>query len=132
MPKENTCDGRNVNPPLAFSEVPQGTKSLVLIMDDVDAPMGIFTHWVVFNIPAGMMEVEEDTKPGVMGKNSFGQVGYGGPCPPSGSHRYYFRLYALDTELALSPGSERERVEAAMKERILETAEMMGRYEKKK
>ena len=133
IPSEYTCDGKNINPPLEIKETPVAAKSLVLIMDDVDAPAGVFTHWVVFDVFSGVTRVSPGSAPeGVPGKNTFGQEIYGGPCPHSGTHRYYFRIYALDTLLKLPWGSDRDKVEAAMKGHILDSADVMGTYKKVK
>jgi hypothetical protein len=102
IPSEFTCDGDDISPPLTISEVPENTKSLALISDDPDAPVGTWDHWVVFNIPPDTREIAKGTEPpGVAGKNSWGRTGYGGPCPPSGTHRYFFKLYSLHTQLYL-------------------------------
>ena len=134
IPSEYTCDSENVNPPLIISEVPDNAKSLVLIMDDPDAlkPAGkVWDHWIVFNIPVETKEVLENTEPeGVQGMTSFGKTGYGGPCPPDAEHRYFFKLYALDTELDLPHGSEKKEVETAMQEHIIEQTELVGKYER--
>ncbi|MDQ1275686.1 MAG: hypothetical protein QG610_1261, partial [Euryarchaeota archaeon] len=95
IPKKYTCNGENINPPLEFTNIPEETESLVLIMDDPDSPMNPFTHWIVWNIEP-VAKIEEDSIPGVEGMNNFRKIGYGGPCPSSGTHRYYFRVYALD------------------------------------
>jgi Raf kinase inhibitor-like YbhB/YbcL family protein len=132
IPQKFTCQGDDISPELNWSEAPAGAKSFALIVDDPDAPAGTFTHWVLFDIPAGAKQLAEDAGPvGVSGNNSSGQAGYTGPCPPSGSHRYYFRLYALDVpSLNLKAGTARSEVEAAMEKHIVGTAETMGRYEK--
>jgi len=132
IPQKYTCQGDNVSPELNWSEAPAGAKSFALIMDDPDAPGGTFTHWVLFDLPAETRQLAEGACPiGVGGGNSLSQTGYMGPCPPSGSHRYYFRLYALDVPtLNLKAGAARSEVEAALKNHIIGTAETMGRYEK--
>ncbi len=132
IPRIYTCQGNSLSPELNWSEAPTSAKSFALIMDDPDAPGGTFTHWVLFDMPAGTKQLAEDTGSiGVSGNNSSGRAGYTGPCPPSGSHRYYFRLYALDVpSLNLKAGAARGEVEAAMKNHIVGTAETMGRYEK--
>lgn len=129
-----TCDGENVSPPLAFFDVPVSAKSLVLIVDDPDATIGTFTHWVVYNINPQAMEVLENSIPegGIETKTDFGTSGYGGPCPMSGKHRYFFKLYALDTLLALSKNANKKMVEDAMKNHIIETAELIGLYSRSK
>ncbi|HTP08750.1 MAG TPA: YbhB/YbcL family Raf kinase inhibitor-like protein [Anaerolineae bacterium] len=132
IPQNFTCQGDNVSPELNWSDVPANTKSFALIVDDPDAPGGTFTHWVLFDIPADRRQLAEAAQPiGVSGSNGTNQTGYTGPCPPSGSHRYYFRLYALDVpSLNLKEGASRSDVEAALKGHIIGTAETMGRYEK--
>jgi len=133
IPVHFTADGEDVNPPLAFSGVPPEAKSLVLIMDDPDAPMGTWDHWILFNIPPDIGEIKEKGVPlaATPGKNSWGRTWYGGPAPPKGTHRYYFKLYALDTTLNLEKGASRREVEAAMKGHILAEAQLMGKYSKK-
>ena len=132
FPSRYTCDGKDINPPLSIVGVPEGTQTLVLIVDDPDAPVGVWDHWVVWNIPAETTSIAEDSVPGVQGKNSWGRNDYGGPCPPSGTHRYYFKLYALDTKLDLDTASDKKAVEAAMKGHVLEEAELMASYSKQK
>lgn len=130
IPKRYTCDGENLSPALSWQNVPDGTQSLVLIMDDPDAPIGTFVHWVLYNIPAGTTELSEGVKGiGVEGLNDFGKLGYGGPCPPRGSnHRYFFKIYALDTQLSLGGGAKKSVVEKAMSGHILARGELVGRY----
>jgi Raf kinase inhibitor-like YbhB/YbcL family protein len=132
IPRKFTCQGENVSPELNWSEAPTNTQSFALIMDDPDAPGGTFTHWVLFDIPATTKQLAEGQPPiGVSGSNGLSQTGYMGPCPPSGIHRYYFRLYALDVpSLNLKAGASRSEVEAAMKNHVSGVAETMGRYEK--
>jgi len=132
IPQKHTCQGHDVSPELNWSEAPAGVKSLALIMDDPDAPGGTFTHWVLFDIPPETRQLAEGAGPiGVDGGNSLSQTGYMGPCPPSGIHRYYFRLYALDVPaLNLKAGAARGEVEAAMKNHVVGTADTLGRYEK--
>ncbi|MBI2652383.1 YbhB/YbcL family Raf kinase inhibitor-like protein [Candidatus Woesearchaeota archaeon] len=131
IPSEFTCDGADVSPPLAISDVPKNAKSLVLIMDDPDAPVGTWDHWVVFDIPPSTREILEGTEPdGVAGRNSWGKTGYGGPCPPSGTHRYFFKLYALDTELNLPQGTTKKDLEKAMQGHIVAQAQLMGTYKR--
>lgn len=133
IPASYTCDGQNISPPLSFADVPPEAKSLALIVDDPDAPMGTWVHWLVWNINPDLKEVDEDSKPagGVEGVTSFGSAGWGGPCPPSGTHRYFFKLYALDVKLELDPSSRREALERAMKGHILDQAELIGLYSRK-
>ena len=129
IPSEFTCDGADVSPPLTISDVPKNAKSLVLIMDDPDAPVGTWDHWVVFNMAPSTKQIAKGTEPeGIAGKNSWGRTGYGGPCPPSGTHRYFFKLYALDTELNLPEGSNKRDLEMAMQGHIIEKAELMETY----
>ena len=131
IPSEFTCDGSDLSPPLSISDVPQNTKSFVLICDDPDAPVGTWDHWVVFNIPPSTKEIKKGTEPqGISGKNSWGRTGYGGPCPPSGTHRYFFKLQALDTMLSLPSGSGKKQIEAAMQGHILANAELVGLYKR--
>jgi hypothetical protein len=130
IPSKYTCDGQDINPPLEFSEIPERTKSLALIMDDPDAPMGTWVHWILWNISPERREISENSLPpgAIEGKNSWGRIGYGGPCPPSGSHRYFFKLYALDTQLELSSQADKAELEKAMEGHILEKAELIGLY----
>ncbi len=131
IPKKYGCAGQSVSPPLSFAGVPPQTKGLALIVTDPDAPSGLFTHWVVWNIPPQTSSIGEGQSPGgTEGKNSFGKTGYDAPCPPSGSHRYIFDLYALDTALDLAPGSQREDVEKAMKGHVLAKGQILGTYRK--
>jgi hypothetical protein len=132
IPQQFTCQGENISPELNWSEVPANTKSFALIMDDPDAPGGTFTHWVLFDIPADQKQLAENAGPiGLSGNNGLNQTGYMGPCPPSGIHRYYFRLYALDVpSLNLKEGAARSEVEAAIKNHLIGAADTMGRYEK--
>ncbi len=134
IPSNYTCDGFNVSPPLNFENVPKNAKSLVLIVDDPDAikPAGkVWDHWVAFNIPPQTKSVEEGRDPeGVMGINSRNNLTYGGPCPPDGEHRYYFRLYALDTMLKLKEGATKADVLKAIEGHVIEQAELMGKYKR--
>ncbi len=132
IPVKYTCDGEDINPPLQIENVPQGTKSLVLIVDDPDAPMGVWSHWVLFNINPSVQFIDENSSPegAVEGLNDFKKHSYGGPCPPSGTHHYYFRLYALDTTLDLSSEASREDVLKAIKDHILGSAELIGLYQR--
>lgn len=134
-----TCEGENISPELSWRDAPRKTESFVLTMRDPDAPkVGGFTHWVVYNIPRSVGHIEQNvpkeaTVPGLglQGKNDGSKVGYMGPCPPTGTHRYFARLFALDTELNLPPGASHEDVRQAMEGHILERAELMGTYKKK-
>jgi hypothetical protein len=137
IPAVYTCTDRNISPPLAWSDPPAGTQSFALIMDDPDAPGGTWIHWVLFNLPAAARGLAENVPPGdrlpdgsLSGKNSWGRSGYGGPCPPSGTHRYFFKLYALDGLLGSSAGANAARLVKAMQGHILGTAELMGTYRK--
>ncbi|MBI1934862.1 YbhB/YbcL family Raf kinase inhibitor-like protein [Candidatus Woesearchaeota archaeon] len=131
IPSEFTCDGSDLSPPLDISDVPANSKSLVLISDDPDAPAGTWDHWVVFNIPPSTNRILKGNEPkGIPGKNSWGRAGYGGPCPPSGTHRYFFRLYALDTMLNLSEGAPKKQLEAAMQGHVIAKTELIGLYKR--
>jgi Raf kinase inhibitor-like YbhB/YbcL family protein len=138
MPRNHTCDGADVSPALAWNDPPAGTQSFSLIMDDPDAPAGTWVHWVIYDLPAQAQELregvpkEKELKDGSrQGRNDFSRLGYGGPCPPRGAaHRYFFKLYALDTRLALQPGSSKADLEKAMKGHILAQAQLMGRYKR--
>jgi Raf kinase inhibitor-like YbhB/YbcL family protein len=133
IPSKFTCDGSNTSPPLQISGVPAEAKSLVLIADDPDAPGGLFTHWVIWNIPPQTSSIADGSAPtGVQGTNDFGRSGYGAPCPPSGTHRYYFRVFALDRELDLRSGAKRGQLDAAMKGHVISQGELIGRYARKK
>lgn len=130
IPSKYTCDGPNVNPPLVIEGVPANAQSLALIMDDPDAPGGTWVHWVVWNIEPGTKAIPEDSVPveASQGMNDFRSPGYGGPCPPSGTHRYFFKLYALNTSLDLGPDTTKAGLEDAMEGHILDQAELVGRY----
>jgi Raf kinase inhibitor-like YbhB/YbcL family protein len=133
IPSKFTCDGEDTSPPLQIADVPAGAKSLVLIVDDPDAPSGLFTHWIVWNISPQTSSAGEGSAPkGMKGTNDFGKSGYGGPCPPSGTHRYYFKIFALDCELDLPAGAKRVQLDAAMKGHVIAQGELMGRYSRKK
>lgn len=137
IPRRYSCDGPDVSPDLAWEGVPEATKSLTLICDDPDAPMGTWVHWVLFNIPAGEKGLPAEITPDATlrngarhGTNDFRRLGYGGPCPPGGTHRYYFKLYALDTVLSLDAGATKAQVEAAMAGHILAQAQLIGKYKR--
>lgn len=132
IPLKFTCDLDNISPQLKFSNVQEQTKSLVLIMDDPDAPMGTFVHWILININPKTQMIPENSAPqeALQGYNSAGKNFYTGPCPPSGTHRYFFKLYALDKELVLTQESDKKAVEAAMEGHIIEKAELIGLYER--
>ena len=139
IPSKYTSDGDDVSPPIEWSDVHSNARTLALICDDPDAPKKDFSHWVMFNIPphagalpervAAKQELPDGSR---QGKNDFGKVGYGGPCPPSGTHRYRFTLYAVDTELGIPASSSRKDVEAALKGHVLETAQLTGAYTRAK
>ena len=137
IPTKYTCDGANVSPPLEWSGTPQSTKSLALICDDPDAPGKTWVHWVVFDLPTSRTSLPENVPPletiaggGNQGTNDFKKVGYGGPCPPSGTHRYFFKIYALDTELNLDSKSTKDKLLHVMKDHILAHGELMGRHKR--
>ena len=137
IPKPYTCDGTDVSPDLSWTGVPEATKSLSLICDDPDAPVGTWVHWVLFNISAGEKGIPTEVAPEATlpngakhGTNDFRRLGYGGPCPPGGTHRYFFKLYALDTVLSLRSGATKAQVEEAMRGHILAQAQLMGKYKR--
>jgi len=139
IPVKYTCDGKNVSPALKWSNVPQGTKSLALVCDDPDAPHGIFVHWVLYDIPPTVTELKEGIPPDSQlsngakhGMPGFNRPGYGGPCPPSGRHRYFFKLYALDFVPGLAPGATKSDLLKVMEGHILEMAQLMGTYQRTK
>ncbi len=132
IPTKYTCQGENVSPPLAIDGVPAGARSLALIMEDPDAPMGTWDHWIMWNIPvAGSIREGSVPQGTVQGRNGWGSAEYGGPCPPSGRHRYVFSLFALNRTLDLAAGSPKARVLDAMKGSVLAQAKLMGLYQKK-
>ena len=130
IPSQYTCDGENIPPPLSFSAVPSQTRSLVLVVDDPDAPSGTWVHWILWNISPRIKSIGEGNIPqGVAeGTTSFGATGYGGPCPPDGEHRYFFKLYALDIEIELPKETTKEKLEEAMLGHVLDKAELIGHY----
>jgi len=137
IPSKYACDGEDVSPPISWSGPHEQIRSYALIVDDLDAPMGAFTHWVIFNIPAADSSLQEGVPTvgtlsdgAIQGRNGFGKIGYAGPCPPSGTHRYVFHLYALDTLLSLQAGASQGDVLEAMKGHILADAELTGLYSK--
>jgi Raf kinase inhibitor-like YbhB/YbcL family protein len=132
IPRRHTCDGENVSPQLSFAGIPEETRSLGLIVDDPDAPVGTFDHWLAWGIDPGAGGIAEGEAAPREGRNGFGVTGYSGPCPPPGHgpHRYFFRLYALDAELDLQRGAARGELERALEGHVLETAELVGRYER--
>jgi Raf kinase inhibitor-like YbhB/YbcL family protein len=139
IPPEFTCDGINHSPPMSWEAPPPETQSLVLLMEDPDAPNGTFVHWVIYDLPPDLRGLPKAipaqpflSQGGIQGKNDFGQYGYGGPCPPSGIHQYWFRLYAVDKLLDLPPGVAYPAVQTALKDHILAGAELMGRYDRQR
>jgi len=132
IPPPFTCDGANIHPPLRIENIPRGTKSLALILDDMDAPRGSYVHWILWNIDPGVKEIRENWVPegAVQGLNDFKKNHYGGPCPPRRAHRYVFRMYALDTRLDLRPQSIKADLERAMKGHILAQAQWVGVYQR--
>ncbi|MCX8009973.1 MAG: YbhB/YbcL family Raf kinase inhibitor-like protein [Ignavibacteria bacterium] len=139
IPSKYTCDGENISPQIKWSNYPKETKSFALINDDPDAPIGDWVHWVVYNIPADVNELNENqpsTKTlnngAVQGLNDWKKFGYGGPCPPSGTHRYFFKIFALDSILKLEPGATKKQLLDAMKGHILAEGKLMGKYSRKK
>ena len=137
IPSKYTCDGSNLSPQLQWGKAPQGTKSFSLISDDPDAPMGTWVHWVIFNIPTDVTELPENVphketldNGAKQGVNDSGKIGYSGPCPPGGTHRYYFKLYALDAEIGLKPGINKKQLLGAMEGHILAECQLMGKYKR--
>lgn len=138
IPRKYTCDGTDLSPPLTWESPPSGSKSFALIVDDPDAPVGTWVHWVLYDLPQETKELSEgvpasDTLPNgaKQGVNDFRKIGYGGPCPPPGpAHRYFFKLYALDTQMNLKPRATKQRLVDAMKGHILAEAELIGRYKR--
>ena len=140
IPEKYTCDGDDLSPDLRWNDIPPGAKSLALICEDPDAPSGMFTHWVLYNLPPTVTELPEGvsaeerlTNGAIQGQNDFNRLGYGGPCPPArdSAHRYFFRLYALDTELQLQAGAHREDIVLAMESHVLARGHLMGTYQRK-
>ena len=130
IPSKFSCEGQDINPALVIDGIPNGTKSLALVVDDPDAPMGTWVHWVVYDIPPGTSKIDENSVPGKEGQNDFGRARYGGPCPPSGTHRYFFKIYALDTLLNLKGNVDKKTLERAMDGHLLDKAECVGSYTK--
>lgn len=137
IPRQYTCDDRDISPPLKWEAPPANVKRFALICDDPDAPRGTWVHWVIFNIPANKQELPEQVPPdeslpdgSKQGKNDFGKIGYCGPCPPGGTHRYFFKLYALDSELTLKSGCSKAQLLDAMKGHILAETQLMGIYKR--
>lgn len=137
IPKQYTCDGANISPPLAWSGVPESTKTLALVCDDPDAPGKTWVHWVLYDLPASSKELPEKVLPqqkltsgGTQGTNDFRKTGYSGPCPPSGTHRYFFRLYAVDTETQLKPDATKEELLEAIEGHIVGQGQLIGKYKR--
>ena len=130
IPSKYTCGGENMNPPLTFLDIPKEAKSLALIMDDPDAPMGTWVHWTIWNIDPKISKISENSSPknAIEGMTSFGNTGYGGPCPPSKTHRYFFKLYALDTKIELPSSANKAKLEETIEKHILSKTELMGLY----
>ncbi len=135
IPQKYTCDGEDVSPPLAWTDPPRETQSIALIADDPDAPRGTWVHWVIYDLPPDARELSEGVPPAEtlpngakQGRNDFGKIGYGGPCPPRGTHRYFFKLYALDRKLGLPAGKTKQELLEAMRGHVLTEAQLMGRY----
>ena len=137
IPGQYTCDGKDISPPLAWESVPDDTKSIALICDDPDAPMGTWVHWMLYNLPTNINELPEKIPPqkilengAKQGTNDFRNIGYGGPCPPGGTHRYYFKIYALDSVLTLEAGATKTKLLKAMEGHILAKGQFMGKYKR--
>jgi Raf kinase inhibitor-like YbhB/YbcL family protein len=127
IPTRYTCDGENISPPMEIRNLPKYTESLVIIVEDPDAPRGIWTHWLVWNVPP-MNLIEEGEVPGIQGTNDFGKLHYEGPCPPQGTHHYYFKVYALDVMLHIKEGTGKQGLLRVMGPHVLATGELMGVY----
>lgn len=132
IPPKYTCDGEDINPPLNFADIPANTKSLALIVDDPDAARGDWVHWLVWNIKPDTVEIKENSVPehATAGTTDFGRSGWGGPCPPSGSHHYQFKIYALDIELSLPASAKKAELEQAMQGHILDQTVLVGLYQR--
>ncbi len=133
IPSKYTCDGEDIAPVLHISNVPAGTKELVLIVDDPDCPIGTWVHWLLYNIPADTTVIDNNNLPqGVLeGYTDFKRLGWGGPCPPNGVHRYFFKLYALNEKINLKEGAKKSEIENAMRDKIIEKTELIGLYKRK-
>jgi len=132
-----TCDGKDISPDISWTGIPEGAKSIVLISDDPDAPAGTWVHWVVYNIPPERTGFDEGIPPKeeledgtIQGKNDFGRIGYGGPCPPGGTHRYYFRIYALKEKPGVRPGLTKKQIMEKINDLIISEGQLMGKYER--
>lgn len=139
IPSKYTCDGQDISPPLDWKDFPDGTKSFALICDDPDASAGIWVHWVIYNIPGNSTKLDENVKRERefkdsmrQGNNDWPKIGYGGPCPPSGTHRYYFKLYALDAVLDIKPGATKAQLLKAMTGHVLAETQLMGKYKRQR
>ena len=141
IPTKYTCDGNDISPALRWNDIPPNTKSFALICEDPDAPLGVFTHWVLYNLPPTVTGLPEGvsaegrlTNGAIQARNDFKRIGYGGPCPPpkDGAHRYFFRLYALDAELQLKAGARREDIVLAMEGHVLATGHLAGAYQRRR
>lgn len=139
IPSKYTCDGQDISPRLAWNTIPDTTKSIALIVDDPDAPRGDWVHWVLYDLPPSLRELPEHVPPeeilgngGRQGMTDFGKIGYGGPCPPSGTHRYFFKVYALDKVLGLNPGATKAQLLSAMEGHILARGQLMGKYSRQR
>ena len=137
IPSQYTCDGANISPPLQWSGLPAGTKTVALIVDDPDAPAKTWVHWVIYDLPANTTQLPENIKPqeklaggAKQGTNDFKKIGYGGPCPPSGTHRYFFKLYAVDIETSLNPGATKDELLKTMESHVLAQGELIGKYKR--
>ncbi len=128
IPRKYTCDGENISPPLTFVDVPREAKSLALVVDDPEAVVGTFDHWIVWNLPPDTKELSEGANVEIQGRNDYGVLRYKGPCPPSGTHHYRFKAYALDTMLDLPEGASKKELENAMQDHILAEYELIGTY----
>ncbi len=138
IPEKYTCDDIDISLPLKWSSIPEGIKTFAIICDDPDAPMGTWVHWVIYNLPADINELSENIPPSEIltngakqGRNDFGKIGYGGPCPPGGTHRYYFKVYALSKELMVESGITKSELLKAMEGHILSEGKLMGRYKRR-
>ena len=132
IPVRYTCDGENINPPLLVNDVPLGTQSMVLLVEDPDAESGVWTHWLLWDVPFNTTVINEGTVPmgAIEGMTDFQRPGYGGPCPPSGMHRYFFTLYALDTTIDLPPDTDKQKLKEVIEEHVIDKAELVGTYQR--
>jgi len=137
IPSEFTCDGANVSPPIVWSGIPPHTQSIAIIVDDPDVPSGDWAHWVIYDLPPSLMGIQAGAPAseklpagGIQGRTNFGRIGYGGPCPPKGAHRYFFKVYTLDAMLHLKSGATKKELLEAMRGHVLGEGALMGRYER--